>query len=121
VAWLGAPTSERFIPQILGFDQIGAVSFSKGCYPGQEIVARARYLGTVKRRPLHLLVDAAPAIPPGATIRVLAGDVWLDGTAIDGAPLGTGRQSMLFVVAATPAGTVKSMEYEGRSYRCATM
>ena len=121
VAWLGVQTSECFIPQMLGFDQIGAVSFSKGCYPGQEIVARARYLGTVKRRPLHLLVDAAPEIPPGAALRVQAGDAWLDGTAIDGAPLGTGRQSMVFVVTATPSGTVKSMEYDGSSYRCATM
>ncbi|MFK7955500.1 MAG: folate-binding protein YgfZ [Lysobacterales bacterium] len=40
---------ERFIPQMLGLDVLGAVSFSKGCYPGQEIVARARHLGRVKR------------------------------------------------------------------------
>jgi folate-binding protein YgfZ len=121
VAWLGVPTSERFIPQMLGFDQLGAVSFAKGCYPGQEIVARARYLGTVKRRPLHLLVDGVPAIQPGASLRVQAGDDWLDATAIDSAPLGTGRQTMLFAVAAVPAGIVKAVELEQRSYRCATM
>ncbi|MEM9531122.1 MAG: hypothetical protein AAGA23_09385 [Pseudomonadota bacterium] len=40
---------DRFIPQMLGLDSLGAVSFSKGCYPGQEIVARARHLGRVKR------------------------------------------------------------------------
>jgi folate-binding protein YgfZ len=121
VAWLSAQTSERFIPQMLGFDQIGAVSFSKGCYPGQEIVARARYLGTVKRKPLRLLVAAAPMIAPGAVIRVQAGEAWLDGVAIDSAPLGKGRQRMVFVVAAMPAGTVKALEFEERSYRCATM
>jgi hypothetical protein len=121
VAWLGVETSERFIPQVLGCDRIGAVSFSKGCYPGQEIVARARYLGTVKRKPLHLLVDAAPPIPPGTAIRVQAGDAWLDGTAIDSAPLGTRRQTMVFAVAAVPAGTVRAVEFEDRSYRCATM
>jgi folate-binding protein YgfZ len=121
VAWLGGQTSERFIPQMLGFDQIGAVSFSKGCYPGQEIVARARYLGTVKRRPLRLLVDAVPAIPPGAVLRVQAGDDWLDGTAIDSAPLASGRQTMVFAVAAVPAGTVRAVELGERSYRCATI
>ncbi len=52
MTWLGAETSEKFIPQMLGYEQIGAVSFSKGCYPGQEIVARARYLGKVKRKPV---------------------------------------------------------------------
>ena len=121
VAWLGAQTSERFIPQMLGFDQIGAVSFAKGCYPGQEIVARARYLGTVKRKPLRLLVATAPLIPAGAGIRVQAGDDWLDGVAIDSASLGTGRQTIVLAVAAVPAGTVKALEFEQHSYRCATM
>jgi folate-binding protein YgfZ len=121
VAWLGGQTSERFIPQMLGFDQIGAVSFAKGCYPGQEIVARARYLGTVKRKPLRLLVATAPVIPAGAGIRVQAGDDWLDGVAIDSASLGTGRQTIVLAVAAVPAGTVKALEFEQHSYRCATM
>ncbi|MDX1381678.1 MAG: hypothetical protein R3233_11180, partial [Xanthomonadales bacterium] len=68
VAWLEPATSERFIPQMLGFDRLGAVSFTKGCYPGQEIIARARYLGKVKRRPLRLLLedtDAAAALAAG--------------------------------------------------------
>ena len=64
VVWLDGETSEKFIPQMLGFEQIGAVSFSKGCYPGQEIVARARYLGKVKRKPLVVqTVESCPAKP----------------------------------------------------------
>lgn len=47
--WICAATRERFIPQTLGLDQIGAVSFNKGCYTGQEIVARTHYLGAAKR------------------------------------------------------------------------
>ena len=43
-------TFEEFIPQMVNFDLIGGVSFTKGCYPGQEIVARTRYLGKIKRR-----------------------------------------------------------------------
>lgn len=43
-------TAEEFIPQMLNLDLLGAISFSKGCYTGQEVIARTRYLGTVKRR-----------------------------------------------------------------------
>lgn len=51
LSWLGTDTSGEFLPQFLGFDQIGAVNYRKGCYPGQEIVARTHYLGKVKRHP----------------------------------------------------------------------
>jgi hypothetical protein len=55
-------TQEQFVPQMANLDRIGGVSFSKGCYPGQEIVARTHYLGKLKRRMflLHLGGDAAP-------------------------------------------------------------
>jgi folate-binding protein YgfZ len=42
-------TKEAFVPQMVNFEKIGGVSFNKGCYPGQEIVARTQYLGKVKR------------------------------------------------------------------------
>lgn len=51
VCWLGTDTSGQFLPQMLGFDAIGAVNYKKGCYPGQEIVARTHYLGKIKRHP----------------------------------------------------------------------
>ncbi|AOJ62899.1 folate-binding protein [Burkholderia ubonensis] len=44
------PAVEQFVPQMINFDVIGAVNFRKGCYPGQEIVARSQYRGTIKRR-----------------------------------------------------------------------
>lgn len=49
-AWVGRAASERFVPQMLNFERIGGVSFRKGCYPGQEVVARSQYLGKLKRR-----------------------------------------------------------------------
>ena len=49
-AVVSAPVSERFLPQMLGLTDIGVVSFTKGCYLGQEVVARAQYRGKVKRR-----------------------------------------------------------------------
>src|SRR5690606_1598918 len=48
-----------FIPQTLNLDLIDGVSFSKGCYPGQEVVARSHYRGTVKRRMAYGVISAA--------------------------------------------------------------
>lgn len=48
--WVQAATQETFIPQTLNMDLINGVSFTKGCYPGQEVVARSHYRGTIKRR-----------------------------------------------------------------------
>ena len=47
---VSAPLAEKFLPQMLGLADIGAVSFAKGCYLGQEVVARAQHRGEVKRR-----------------------------------------------------------------------
>jgi len=52
-------TKEEFVPQMADFEKIGGVSFHKGCYPGQEIVARTQYLGKVKRH-LFRLTSAQP-------------------------------------------------------------
>lgn len=61
--WIVAATQDVFIPQTLNLDLIDGVSFTKGCYPGQEIVARSHYRGTVKRRMAYGCVQAglAPA------------------------------------------------------------
>ncbi|HUH92979.1 MAG TPA: folate-binding protein [Casimicrobiaceae bacterium] len=53
-------TQELFLPQMLNLDALGAVAFDKGCYAGQEIVARAQYLGRLKERLALAHVDAAP-------------------------------------------------------------
>ena len=55
-----ASTQERFVPQMINFEVLGGVSFQKGCYPGQEIVARSQYLGKLKRRMRPGHVDAPP-------------------------------------------------------------
>lgn len=49
-------TQEQFVPQMINFELIGGVNFKKGCYPGQEIVARSQYLGKLKRRMMHASV-----------------------------------------------------------------
>ena len=51
-------TQEQFVPQMINFEVVGGVNFKKGCYPGQEIVARSQYLGKLKRRALLASVEA---------------------------------------------------------------
>jgi hypothetical protein len=63
-----AATREAFVPQMANFDLIGAVSFRKGCYTGQEIVARTQYRGILKRR--MALAHVASGAAPGAGDRV---------------------------------------------------
>lgn len=57
LAQITAATQEKFIPQMINFDLVGGVSFKKGCYPGQEIVARTQYLGKSKRRMLAASIE----------------------------------------------------------------
>lgn len=52
-------TQEKFVVQMVNFDLVGGVSFKKGCYPGQEIVARMQYLGHLKRRMYLAHIDGA--------------------------------------------------------------
>ena len=67
-------TSGQFVAQMINLDHLGAVSFTKGCYPGQEIVARAHHLGRVKRR-MQLFRIAGPAPEPGGTLDEAGGTV----------------------------------------------
>jgi folate-binding protein YgfZ len=61
-------TRELFIPQMLNLQAVGGVSFKKGCYTGQEIVARMQYLGKLKRRLYRLSLDAADLPEPGTQL-----------------------------------------------------
>ncbi|MCS5587735.1 MAG: hypothetical protein NZ697_04515 [Porticoccaceae bacterium] len=68
VADISVETTELFIPQMLNLDALGYISFKKGCYTGQEVVARAHYLGAVKRRMYHLSLAGLSVPAPGAAI-----------------------------------------------------
>ncbi len=79
-AVVSAPVSERFLPQMLGLTDIGAVNFDKGCYLGQEVVARAQYRGEVKRRIRRYRYRGghpaigAPTSPSGVVVHATADD-----------------------------------------------
>ncbi|MGB4116280.1 MAG: folate-binding protein [Polaromonas sp.] len=50
IAMISQPIFEAFVPQMLNYESVGGVNFKKGCYPGQEVVARSQFRGTLKRR-----------------------------------------------------------------------
>ena len=58
-----AATADRFVPQMVNLEVVGGVNFQKGCYPGQEVVARSQYRGTLKRR--AFLFDSEAEAKPG--------------------------------------------------------
>ena len=68
-----AATSEQFTPQMLNVDLIDGVSFTKGCYTGQEIVARTHHLGRVKRRTMRFHLPAGAAAPAPMSTLTLEG------------------------------------------------
>ena len=92
-------TSEQFIPQMLNLDLIGAISFKKGCYTGQEIIARSHYLGKQKRR-LFLLQSSSGIAPiPGLDI-FFEGKAQPAGKVINAATTCEGNHELLAVVKA---------------------
>ncbi len=58
IARVTAPIVEAFVPQMLSYESVGGVNFKKGCYPGQEVVARSQFRGTLKRRAFLVHADA---------------------------------------------------------------
>lgn len=66
VATLSAPVVDAFVPQMLNYESLGGVNFKKGCYPGQEVVARSQFRGTLKRR--AYLVHAEQALSVGQEV-----------------------------------------------------
>ncbi|MFT4171012.1 MAG: folate-binding protein YgfZ [Rhodocyclaceae bacterium] len=67
VPWITAPTQEEFVAQMVNFELVGGVNFQKGCYPGQEIVARTQYLGKLKKR-MFLAHLAEGRVAPGTDL-----------------------------------------------------
>ena len=109
--WVEEGTREVFVPQMLNLDVTGGISFKKGCYPGQEIVARTQYMGKVKRRMLRFGValagtDALPA--PGTPVHA-AGAAAEEtpqalGQVVMAAPFDSGRAQLLAVLQLDLAG-----------------
>ena len=90
-------TQEQFVPQMVNYELVGGVSFQKGCYPGQEIVARTQYLGKVKRRMYLAHVEGADA---GAGDELFTPDMegQVTGMVVNASPAPTGGYDLLAVI-----------------------
>ncbi len=98
-----AATQEQFVPQMVNLEVIGGVSFQKGCYPGQEIVARSQYLGKLKRRMFLAHVDAEAA--PGDNLYSADIEGQATGMVVNAAPAPTGGFDVLAVAQVESANT----------------
>jgi len=90
-----AATAEQFVPQMVNLEVVGGVNFQKGCYPGQEVVARSQYRGTLKRR--AFIFDSEAAAVPGQEIFAGSDASQPAGMVTAAAPMpdGSGRYSVL--------------------------
>lgn len=66
--WITPKTSGRFLPQEIGLEALEAISYQKGCFPGQEVIARVHYLGKPKRRLDGLTLTQGTIPPPGTAL-----------------------------------------------------
>lgn len=97
IPWVISQTTEKFIPQMLNMDLNGGVSFKKGCFPGQEVVARLHYKGNEGKRRLHWIEGETETIPgPGDTL-VNANDK-LIGEIVDAEPAKTSSFKALAII-----------------------
>jgi tRNA-modifying protein YgfZ len=101
-----AATSGQFVAQMLNLDCIGAVAFDKGCYTGQEIIARAHYRGQIKRRMQRFLTRDAIRLDPGAQGQLSDGRSF---RVVEAAQREDGRSEFL-AVAPLVAGTHEATE-----------
>ena len=97
-------SSDKFVPQMVNLDRLGGLSFTKGCYPGQEIVARMRYLGKTKRR-MHLFQGAAGLDADPSTSLYVDGREQAAGELVELLPAGD---------KASVASAVIRLEYSGQ-------
>ena len=113
-----AATSEEFVAQMLNLDALGAIAFDKGCYTGQEVIARAHYRGRVKRRmqrfmsgePARLAVGGSGQLADGRTFKV-----------VEAAQLANGRCEFLAVAPMAAQATVSEATPSGEAIDAETL
>jgi folate-binding protein YgfZ len=96
-------TQEQFVPQMVNLDATGGIGFKKGCYPGQEVVARTQYLGKIKRRMYLATIKVGPGmaetfVRPGDELFSADMEAQSSGTVVNAAPSPEGGFDILAVV-----------------------
>jgi folate-binding protein YgfZ len=113
VPQITAATQEQFVPQMINFELLGGVNFKKGCYPGQEIVARSQYLGKLKRR--TALASTAALAKAGDEVFDVADPGQPCGMVVNAAPNGHGGTDLLveLKLAALEGGDIRHSSATG--------
>lgn len=96
-------TQDQFVPQMVALETIGGVDFKKGCYPGQEVVARAQYRGQLKRRIVRARVPAGLEVKPGQDLYSDDAPEQASGTVVNVAPAAEGSE----ILAVAPIAAVE--------------
>jgi folate-binding protein YgfZ len=111
---IGKATQEQFVPQMINFELLGGVNFKKGCYPGQEIVARSQYLGKLKRRTTLVSIPDVSAAA-GQEVFATADPEQPCGMIVNAAPNGNGGVDALveMKLAAIEAASVRLGSAQG--------
>jgi hypothetical protein len=118
LARITTATQENFIPQSLNLDLIGGVSFRKGCYPGQEIVARVRYLGRPKHRMARAFISNGELPAAGDPVFSDTTTTKRAGTIVNAVGLSSGVGELLVTVPlGSPIGSEFPVDQAGRSIR----
>ncbi len=122
IAIVSEPVFELFVPQMLNYESVGGVNFKKGCYPGQEVVARSQFRGTLKRR--AYIVHADQPLNAGQEVFAASDAEQATGTVVQAAPAPQGgwdaivsmqiQSAQEALTAGSPEGvalTVQSLPY----------
>jgi len=107
---LTAALSNTFIPQSVNLDLVGGVSFQKGCYPGQEVVARVRYRGRPKQRMICAQVATTETVPAGAEIECLDQTAGRNGTVVSA--VADSEPGLTLLLASVPVAAMKNGGHE---------
>ncbi|WP_130932684.1 YgfZ/GcvT domain-containing protein, partial [Comamonas kerstersii] len=122
IAMVSEPVFGLFVPQMLNYESVGGVNFKKGCYPGQEVVARSQFRGTLKRR--AYIVHADQPLNAGQEVFAASDAEQATGTVVQAAPAPQGgwdaivsmqiQSAQEALTAGSPEGvalTVQSLPY----------
>ena len=112
VATLSAAVVEAFVPQMLNYESVGGVNFKKGCYPGQEVVARSQFRGTLKRR--AFVAHCAAALQAGQAVFGSEDAEQPIGTVVQAAPAPQGGyEAIVSLQLAFANGAVHLLAHDG--------
>lgn len=106
IAWVTSPVFEAFVPQMLNLESVGGVNFKKGCYPGQEVVARSQFRGTLKRR--TYLVHSAQILKAGDEVFEPSDFSQSCGTVVQAAATPEGSDALVSMTISAAQGPVYS-------------